>query len=207
MKKFLVILLISVMSLLCVGVSYADDAKEVLLCDCENANGWSEAGLSVDDSTRVKGKYSISVNSVWPNAKYRIDKNLIRNSGISYQDAYFQYYIYLEDVTKHCLNGYFKLSANYNYNDADGNDVNETEIFKWSIEGLNLVSGWNFVSVKFTDMTFVGDATQKQTVFANLEKFFFVDPAKSIPGATGPIWETMYMLKVNIDEIKISDTD
>ena len=211
MKKSMIITIVFAILFLTVSLITvkADSNNRVVLTNCESMNGWSTAGAGLDDTTRVQGKYSYSVTSVWPNAKFNIDKTIVQNSGIAFEDAYFEYYIYVQDITKHTKSGYFKLSSDYNFSDANGNDANEKNIFKWSFSSINIKTGWNFFSVKFSEMEYVLDSLnplEKTAVYQNLSKFYYVDPAKNIPGATGQILDTMYMLKVNIDAMAISNT-
>ena len=228
MKKFACVLaaLLCLLLVPAFGAAFAQDGtaeKRLVLDSCDYNRNWVTSYTGMDDSNYLMGKGSVSVRSNWPNSTLYIDsytesngKTNIENSGIAFEDAWFDFFMYVDNAEGLERVGTFKLSADKR---KDGNldtpgtsddyeTPNEPNAFIFFMANIKLHSGWNYVCLKLSDAFFTGEPEAREEVYFNLKKFVFEDRAgyrEDTPeGETGDEWRNMIV--VNVDEVTITDT-
>ena len=178
----------------------AADAKRVLINPCDNFHDFSKAAVSLDYFNFVTGKSSIYVMSSWPNAFMDIRTDFSQ-TGIAYEEAYFEFYLRIKDITRHQMTGAMVRLNGDGPRTYDNNFNKKGFYWTWSTGFSGLKEGWNYVALKFTAATYKtgsGDSVDvgvRRAAYLDVKQFFIV-------------WQTYndFLGEINLDCISLTDT-
>ncbi|REA62882.1 hypothetical protein DSL64_08155 [Dyadobacter luteus] len=155
-------------------ISSALLAQVVLVDDCESLSGWTGGGNTLSLDTNDPAEGLASIKSEGGNTE-RFRKNFIAplNTGIAANEltiAYFQFSLYVSDITKFSASeGQFELTS------SGGPDTDE---FNWSTGSVNLRNGWNNVTLR---MSAAGKSGNPDLSAINFFRYYkFINTGESV---------------------------
>jgi hypothetical protein len=144
LKALLVLELAALVFMAAVPQLTANAASKIFLLD--SADGidslWINSGF--DTNNYIEGTAAVVGAGAIPTVGVNLRPDVVAefSSAIPKEQAYFEFYLYVEDIDAFSANGQIELNSSGSYDKQE---------FTWNIMALDLVNGWNYVSLKFSE--------------------------------------------------------
>jgi len=120
-----------------------------VLDNADSASGWTGSNtVSVDMADKQEGNGALTSSGLGPDWFKKTFSTPV-NTGVTEAGGFFKLWIYISDVTR--INT--TRDAQIELTSSGGPDANE---YSWNVNDLNLINGWNLVSLRFSDAAKIG---------------------------------------------------
>jgi hypothetical protein len=146
-----------------------------VLDNAESASGWAGSNtVSLDTADKQEGNGALTSTGLGPDWFKKTFSTPV-NAGVTEAGGFFKLWIYVSNATK--INT--TRDAQIELTSSGGRDVNE---YSWNVNNLNLVNGWNLVSLRFSDAVKIGSPDLNAINYFRIYGFLMASITRKIDG-------------------------